>query len=352
MPALAVSSFILIATLVCSASAASTHKFQIWFPKYEYHWINASAFCKTELNDYWTQNRSRCDAICACAADCLLDHTTETIKSNMATATVILGLMPGIISLLGPSIAEMSLLSAKYPLLAVLLSFASPAVNLTHLYHAPASPRRVLGTATTISVRKWHTWIDGLPSLVKTAIQVAEYALAGGMLANTVQVSLYVDYRTISGWRCSWMYLPMSWAMSGGLAHLIGIVAIRFRKGTSPKSSNNSPKSLTILAKKRVLRLLVAPSNHWKCIVNSQNQVMSEILFLLASLASILHMVFGVLVFSSLIFVGVLDTLPIVIRYGTSAAICQAILLLELASMRLDIQREEVSGNSDMAPRD
>lgn len=334
-------SFILVATLICSVSALPSHqKLQIWFPKYEYHWLRAGTFCKTELNDYWTNNRSRCWATCACAVDCLLDHTSETIKSNMATANVILGLMPGILVLLGPSVAEMSLLSTRYPLFALLLSFASPAINITHLYRAPASPQSLLDTTTSISLSKSHTWTKGLPSWGRTVIRVAEYALAGGMLGNTIQTSLYLDYRTVSGWRCSLMYMPLSWALASSLVHLIGFAAIRFQVRPSPPKSSNNPTSLVISALTWVSRLFVVQFDEWKYVVaNGQDGIISEILFFLASAAGILHYIFGVLVFSSLVFVGALDTLPIVARYAASSVVCQAILLFELAGLRADVRR-------------
>ena len=340
--------FVAIASLICSASAISTgQKLKIWFPKYEYHWIGASESCESELNDYWTDNRSRCWAVCACAADCLLDHTTETIKSNMAAATVILGFMPCVLTMLGPSVVEMSLLSTRHPLLAILLSFASPALNLPHIYDSPASLQDSLSTRTGFSTRKWHTWMEGLPTLGRTAVRLAECALAGGMLANTVHISLYVDHRTVSGWRCSLRYLPLSWALAGGLVHLFGIIAIRFRQKAPPKSSDNSPGSRVKSAIKHVSCLLVVRPDQWKCVVNGQDGIIGETLFSLASLAGIGHIFFGVMVFSSLMFVGVLDTLPIVARYGISAVVCQAIVHLELASMRLDIQKEGMSGNID-----
>lgn len=301
---------------------------------------------QTELNDYWTRNRSRCWAVCACAADCLLDHTTETIKSNMAAATVILGLMPCTLSMLGPSVGEMSILSARYPLLAVLLSFASPAIRISDLYHASALPQSSLGIMTSTSMKKWHAWTKELPSLGRTAIRLAECALAGGMLANTAQISLYVDHRTVSGWRCGLMYLPLSWAMAGGLVHLFGAVAIRFRKRASPKSISHPHRPFLISAMRRAWSLFVVQSEDWKCIVNGQDSITVEALFLLASLVGIVHMFFGVMVFSSLMFIGVLDTLPIVARYAISALICQTILRFILASIRLDIQDEEGSGNS------
>jgi hypothetical protein len=75
----------------------------------------------------------------------------------------------------------------------------------------------------------------------------------------------------------------------------------------------------------------------WKQLVQGEDTRIGECLFWLASLLSIVHMLFGVLVFASLLFIAALDALPVVARYAVSVGICEGILLVELAGMRLDI---------------
>ena len=52
----------------------------------------------------------------------------EIEKANMAGAAVLLGLMPTILSAIGPSSAEMALLFTHRPLLAFLIAFGAPSI--------------------------------------------------------------------------------------------------------------------------------------------------------------------------------------------------------------------------------
>lgn len=75
--------------------------------------------------------------------------------------------------------------------------------------------------------------------------------------------------------------------------------------------------------------------------------------FLLAawweSTLTILHVVFGTLIFSSLLLVGIKDALSIVGRYMASVALCRIILMYELAGLRetcITIDRGEIQRDS------
>ncbi|KAF7512713.1 hypothetical protein GJ744_000280 [Endocarpon pusillum] len=53
--------------------------------------------------------------------------TTETIKANMASAGVVLGLMPSMLSSLDPTLAVSTTLALECPFLSFLLAIAAPA---------------------------------------------------------------------------------------------------------------------------------------------------------------------------------------------------------------------------------
>lgn len=62
---------------------------------------------------------------------------TEYTKANMASASVLLGLTPWMLSTLGSTTMELSLLSSKRPLLALLVVLGSPALNTTRMLEYP-----------------------------------------------------------------------------------------------------------------------------------------------------------------------------------------------------------------------
>lgn len=63
----------------------------------------------------------------------------------------------------------------------------------------------------------------------------------------------------------------------------------------------------------------------------------------LADVMSFVHLVFGTLVFSSLMFIATLDATKIVLRYMVSGLLCRFVLLYELSGMRA-AEVEEKSG--------
>lgn len=65
----------------------------------------------------------------ATVTGCVLDGLAGADKANMASATVILGLLPSTLSLAGSNTAETGLLMLRRPMLAFLLGAGSPAIN-------------------------------------------------------------------------------------------------------------------------------------------------------------------------------------------------------------------------------
>ncbi|KAF2689802.1 hypothetical protein K458DRAFT_427891 [Lentithecium fluviatile CBS 122367] len=346
--------FVFLTTIFAFATccSSSTQKFRHWFPKYERHWLNASEICTTQLNDYWTANRTRHHATCAVATDCILKNTTETIKSNMASAAIFLGLTPSILALIGPSVMDLSLLSARLPILAILLALASPAVNSLYCFRGAESSEEISRASTSAIARDWHHWTKNRSPLAKTAIRLAEYMIVGGLLVNTIQVSIDLDLRSVSGWRCGQMHMPLMWCLLSLAVHAMGILAVHLRHRKPPTSITFQAPALPekrgfLRSVRWKTRIMLLGSRRWESLARGQDSRVGEVLLWLASLTGIGHMVFGMLVFSSLIFVGALDGLPVLARYAVSAAICQAIMLLELAGMRLDLASVEVTPTTE-----
>lgn len=155
-------------------------------------------------------------------------------------------------------------------------------------------------------------------------MRVAQVMTALGTLVNTVHTSIYLDLRSTSSWACSAMFLPLVWSLSSLPVHGLGIIAMDLRKGKCMLQSDISGLKQSL---------------------DEDDGAIGETLNWLASLGSLMHMVFGVFVYSSLIFVSTFDGLPIFFRYAASAIICQVIFSqrsLRDARIRLDIER--VSG--------
>ena len=307
-------------------------KFQHWFPKYENLWIQAAEGpCRQEVTNYLRNNRTDCEQPCACAADCILQNITGTIQSNFASAQVLLGLVPVTLAVIGPTVAEVTVLSAYRPLLALLLAIGSPAVNISRAF-MNVNVCEPFSRPRSAFSRAWSNWLARQPVVFRVLFRIWTYLIALAAIYNNIRNSVTTDMRTISGWRCAAVYMPLAWSMLGVIVHGWGMIAIRVRL-----------RRYSILSFKSILQ-----SEAFKSISSTKDGISSEGLFWMASVCAVIHMIYGILVLSSLVFISALEALQVFALYAVSAISCQFILLLELANMRheLDIEPTAHSGQS------
>lgn len=295
-------------------------KFRHWLPWYEDRWINASAFCQPQLTDYFENNRTQCHVPCACAADCILQGIPATIQSNFASAQVILGLLPPILVFSGPTLTEVAALSTYRPTLAILLALGSPAINYSRVFRH-LDVREPFTRPTSRTSRFWSVWLARQNLFLRSSIRGLSYLAAFAAVANNVWTSIFVDLRTVSGWRCGTLFMPLIWSLFGVVVHAWGMFAVRVHaRGSYVPSIKPAMRSTTFQAA-----------------LNGQDNVLSEALLWLATLIAVLHMVVGVLVLASLLFISALEAMGVFALYALSALVCQLVLNLELASMRFEL---------------
>ena len=111
-------------------SAVDFLKYKHWFYQWGENELHLESLetgpCAQAVRNYWNPNYPdpyRCEA----ALSCLLDNATSSAQQMLATSIVILGLMPTMLSTLGPSIAESAMLSW-------LLAFGSPSVIVNRIW--------------------------------------------------------------------------------------------------------------------------------------------------------------------------------------------------------------------------
>lgn len=303
----------MIAACPLLVSAFMKLKFKQFFPTYREYFIDASSNCTVELNNYWHNVGQLSPYLtpCAHAADCLLNNLPGTIQTNMGSAAVVLGFIPTTLAFFGPSLAEMAAVSLYNPLLAMLLSLASPAVNVQWLFRRDDIIEEI-EKPVSLTFRKYQIWLDNHIQL-KPVVASLKWFIAFAALANNVLNSVYLDLRTISGWRCGVLFMPLFWSLFAFVVHIFAMIAVRSRS----YSTATSPLRYS-----------------WRHLPGSHDTWLSECLMWTGSLAATIQMLFGILDLSSLVFISALDALPIAIRYGISAIVCQIVLLSELASLR------------------
>jgi hypothetical protein len=161
-------------------------------------------------------------------------------------------------------------------------------------------------------------------------VDVAMILAALGALANNVRNSAHLDLRTISGWPCSAILMPLGWSLAAIIVHSLDMLAVRARI--------SSPERSSILSMIR--------SETYRRITSGRDTVRSEILFCLVSFFTIVHLIFRILDLSSLVFISALEAAEVFRMYAISVLICQFLVVLELARLRNSLNKAKVSAES------
>ncbi|GJN85646.1 hypothetical protein PLIIFM63780_009215 [Purpureocillium lilacinum] len=294
--------------------------------------------------------------------NCLLDNMTELKKTEMASAAILLGLTPVLLSSMGPSLAEVGLVALHRPLLAGLLALACPAVYPSRVMaYADDDARRVLRDripAAGSVAGRMRAW--------KFVVGVGELLVAAAAAGSTLYTSYELGLRTIFNQDGPVYFMPLILSLFPLLMHtaasstfivqrhLLRRKAKQQRRGValdlsivdSTSGGDKQLRSASWWAKlaswterefqpthfhgavdEAVLRPKLATiSVHWVCRV-----------------FAILHVLYGVLVFSSLLFILTADAGVVVVRYLVSALVSKLLLAFQLGGMRL-AESEDADG--------
>lgn len=329
------SSIVILAVGFSQAYAAQRYKFRNWLPYYDYHWQQRAEICAPEINRYQTNNRTGLahGAVCAAVVDCLLTNVTQSIQSNLASADILLGLTPTMLSFAGPSRGELALLSTHDPVFAGILSLGFPSMFITNLFGS-VDVNEILRRPVARIARAYHSWLRRQSKSSRWCALATLYFTAAAAVFNNIYTSIYVDIRTASGWRCGANYMPVIWSISGLSIAAMEAAAVRTRRLPGQKADKRSNQACGRIFGNSYGRL-------HRCILpEAQDTCYTEILFGIASCMSVVQGIFGTVVLSSLLFISFLDALPILVRYLTSAALCNILLRLELATLKCKMEDE------------
>ncbi len=215
-----------IVALFSVVAMAGNSRFDQFFPYHRAYFTEirdkkCAAFYAAQQTDNQHRVSSR---LCTSMLDCMLNHTVESVKGNMSSGLVSLGLMPTILSQLGSYTDETALLSRRRPLLSLLLSCGSPAIYPLPTF-AYQDPLRGLKARNNILVSQFAK-----SSSFKAAIIVfTEYILVLAAIANVVTASYYMGFWTVSSFSCTSTYLPALWVTFSVFIRLGGMLALTLR---------------------------------------------------------------------------------------------------------------------------
>jgi hypothetical protein len=318
------------------AAISTSVRFRSWFPYFGEDLAEISTTtCNATWQAYLLDHLVIDTPTCYRHMDCMLSNLRESTKSHLGASVVILGLTPSIPLFIGPSLSQLTLLSARRPILAFLLMIGSPGLSLDALL-------RVETPSQALQFSQGDVIVPRLGKSVASIISGLQYLLALGCAANVLHNSFQIGDRTILVWKCNVWYLPLIWSLAPILIYFavcvpyhFTSVAAFFRAACEEPSvsgaKENRPKWTSFWRLETALS-----SNQQKCEMSdipAMSKTVSGLLNLGFALG-LIHMIVGTVIFSSLLFISAVDTLPVILRYAVSAAVCRGILAFELGGMK------------------
>lgn len=211
---------------LASVGVAKAKHFQEWYRVYGpvFNRILHNN-CAQEYSDYMT--KTPVEGCKECLAEgvirCILDSTGEDAKANMAAASVLLGLLPSILSLAGLRTIDTGLLAQRRPLLSFIVGVGAPAVSPVHAFDYHSGPMELLSEAPGAVDLPRFGRVGG------AIVVIFEYLFAFAAVTNLLQVTIELSRRTVCTFTPSTEYLPLVWALTGILVHIVGAWACYLR---------------------------------------------------------------------------------------------------------------------------
>ena len=303
-------------------------------------------------------------AWCEATLDCVLENSSESVKANMAGASILLGLAPTILGTLAPAVEDLALLGAHRPLLALLLAAGTPALAANNPLGEPnpLAPLHRRRDAVRLGgpARRRH------PRALATALNVAEYLLAAACAANVVQLSYDLMLRTVVTWSCpNWGWVIGWSSLPAGLCLLAGLLfraTVRPEPRAEPPGAGRDAKGSPSGAAARLMPPPdLEPDHHapasaqpsgggvlgflWRhefapCAQRQPAPVVRvsrawpvQLLRAAIPLGCFVQYVFGTAILSSLFPVIVRDAFPVLVRYAVSGGVVHAVVAFELRNL-------------------
>ncbi|KAI0467480.1 hypothetical protein F4859DRAFT_506830 [Xylaria cf. heliscus] len=312
---------ILLIGILCAHSAYASDRphYQYWYSDFKNTFVTILRDnCSSELQQYQKGYPDDFDSHCGsdltevqCASTqvikCLLENTPEDIKSNAASAAVLLGLLPTMLALASSSTAEIGLLALRRPFLAVFLAAGGPAVSPIRTFEY-REPIELLANGPNA-----FTAIVNLRSPYSTITLFVQYILAFAATANLLHVSWELGIYSVVGYSSDTWFQPIVWALLSLVVHFLGAVAVYLRARQEFELSAHKPAAVLCVRKERLSFYLFS----W-----------------LTSTTTIVHIIYGTLVLSGTLFVSTANAIRIVVRYFGSTIVCRLILMMEISGMR------------------
>ncbi|CAF3458880.1 unnamed protein product [Fusarium graminearum] len=272
----------------------------------------------------WLGSGSTCANVIP-LADCIVKYSPEYMKAGMAAANVVLGLTPAILSSLGSGVEETSTLfiCGRRPFLALCLCLGSPGIPPLRLFE-----HRQL--SQPLERRQGRLRLQLYSFGTETLILIAEYVLVFVSIANVAQLGHEMGSRVVLVFAPHLSYLILLWFFIGSSAHIFAAISLSLRVRIEHEVYDEDGDAFAWI------KSWIVP---WQRRGTTKIFFLPETLFYsffvgFVSLLIAAHIIFGTLVFSSVLFISVRDCMPLIGRLMASVIVCRVVLMYEIAKIR------------------
>lgn len=332
------------------AAIAEKHRLEKWFARYENAFSNLTrGNCSTEYQIYVKDSIGNAtiypdleiwqiDDTISPLLNCLLEETPELYKTILASSQVLLGLMPTILVNVGPSLHETAILQTygKRHILGVLVALGSPSVLFDN----------------TVGLRELVASILSLKDSIPTSLLwgpnhvtiILEYIMAITAIANIGEVCYEIGVKSALTISQEEQALPAIWICIGALIHILGGVILRVaQKKRQPGGFWVSYLNFDFL---RWLERQFSPPVKIEPIEFELRpcSVFEMVVSWLIGILATLNIIWGTVLFSSILFAPLEEALWIVLRIMLSAILCQIVVGFEIC-----VIREQKSSDRELA---
>ncbi|KAK1623591.1 hypothetical protein BDP81DRAFT_331787 [Colletotrichum phormii] len=331
--------FVLVTFLCwpCLAVYVAKDQFKSWYPEFgpTFEAI-VEGNCSAEYERYltiprenatidWFTGGGNTNRLAQPVANCILGNTSEFIMSNMAAAAVVLGLMPTILATIGNSVEETSTLCVigQRPLIALLVAAGSPAIH-------PIRSFEYMNPMKLVKSRRYRLRTKRSSVPLRRVALAIEFLAAIAAIINTYTLCNQLGVMVVSMLAPQLTYLEFLWSIIGISSHVSAAASVWARTRITRGMTRRE------YIKQVLLRQFtpIGDKDWTKAVIDEDETYFSMALSYFTSLLGTCHLIYGSMLFSSLVFISATDSLKIMARYMASAMVSRFILMYELFWLR------------------
>lgn len=253
-------------------------------------------------------------------------------------------LAPSILATLGNSPQETAMLSviARKSLLAGFLAAGSPAVFAFRSFEYART------------IEELHERNFSKPALfirLDPIIVVLEYLAAAVSIGNIVELCYRLGGHVLTTIFVGREYTFFVWAFLGFVIHGFGALALYLRTKVTTLRRDYEDDHIHRRRVNAASNLFIpkTPQTQLRVVILDES-LLFFVIYWFTNALTVCHIIYGTILFSSILFVGIDDALVIITRLMASVMICRVVLTYELANLRRvveEIERKTSVKNAD-----